>query len=221
MLVIALMLGGVYGLGASVLMWFYARPDYGFGLQQVKLAGIGRRAVARLIDLSLIGLSTALLAWWLTRGLDWLSLIEALNLKVAHPTVESATRIVGALIFWLVVCEGLMVVTQARWGLTVGKWCCGLRVLQPTLRPCGYARSLVRELILYVDACCFWCWTPGIASIAVTDHRQRLGDIIGDTIVVVASTMKQPRVGNDESEMASTPADRVTISRVPAIAVGR
>ncbi|HEY4263494.1 MAG TPA: RDD family protein, partial [Schlesneria sp.] len=187
-----LLLGGVYGLGATVLMWFYTRPDYGFGSQQVRLAGIIRRAIARLIDFGLIGLSTVALIGWLTRDMDWLTLIEALNLRVSHPTVESATRILCTLILWLVVCEGLIVVGQARWGLTLGKWCCGLRVFQTSLRPCGLARSLTRELILYLDACCFLCWTPGIASIALTGHRQRLGDIIGDTIVVTKSSMKPP-----------------------------
>lgn len=187
LLMVVLVLGGIYGLGATILMWFYTRPDYGFGLQQMKLAPIVRRAIARLIDLGLIGLSTAALAWWLTRDMDWLSLIEALNLRVSHPTVESAKRIVCALMAWLVVCEGLIVVGQARWGLTVGKWCCDLRVFQTSMRPCGLARSLVRELMLWVDACGFLCWTPGITSIALTNHRQRLGDIIGDTIVVAGA----------------------------------
>jgi uncharacterized RDD family membrane protein YckC len=193
--VLTLLLGAAYGLGAAILMWFYTRPDYGFGSQQVRLAGIVRRAIARLIDFGMIGASTVALIWWLTRDMDWLTLIEALNLRVSHPTVDSAIRIISVLILWLVVCEGLIVVAQARWGVTLGKWCCGLRVLQTSLRPCGLARSLSRELILYVDACCFLCWTPGIASIALTDHRQRLGDIIGDTIVVRASTMKQLSAG--------------------------
>ncbi|MDB5346612.1 MAG: domain containing protein [Schlesneria sp.] len=196
--VMTLLLGGAYGLGATVLMWFYTRPDYGFGSQQVRLAGIVRRAIARLIDFGLIGLSTTVLMWWLTRDMDWLSLIEAMNLKVSHPTVESAIRIICVLILWLVVCEGLIVVAQARWGVTVGKWCCGLRVFQTSLRPCGIYRSLVREILLWVDACGLLCWTPGIASIALTDRRQRLGDIIGDTIVVTKSSMKQPPFRHDE-----------------------
>lgn len=191
--VVVLLLGGAFGLGATVLMWFYTQPNYGFGSQQVKLAGIVRRAVARLIDFGLMGLSTVILIWWLIRDMDWLTLIEALNLRVSHPTVESATRIVCAVILWLVVCEGSIVLAQARWGLTVGKWCCGLRVFQTSLRPCGIYRSLVREVILWVDACGFLCWTPGITSIALTDYRQRLGDIMGDTIVVTKSSMKRPQ----------------------------
>ncbi|HEY4263491.1 MAG TPA: hypothetical protein VGM98_25230 [Schlesneria sp.] len=60
-----------------------------------KLAGIVRRAVARLIDLGLVGLSTSAPGWWLTRDMDWLSLIEAMNLKVSHPTVRSAIRMIA------------------------------------------------------------------------------------------------------------------------------
>lgn len=190
LLILALMIGGLFGLGATVAMWCWSRPDYAFGNQHVRLAAIGWRALARLIDLGLIVFSTVALAWWLTRQMDWLSLAEAMSLRVAHPAIQSATRILAALLLWVIVCEGLIVVIQARWGLTAGKWCCGLRSVQTSLRPCGIARSLVREFVLWFDACGFLCWTPGIASIALTDRRQRLGDLIADTIVVNASTLK-------------------------------
>ncbi|MDB5346616.1 MAG: domain containing protein [Schlesneria sp.] len=176
-LLIVSILGGFLGVGTAFLMWFYTRPDYEFGMQRIRLARIFGRGAARLIDLALIGLSTAALAWWLTRHLDWLSLAEAVNLRLPHPAVQSATRTVWTLIVWLITCEALLVIGQARWGLTIGKWCCGIRTLQTSLRPCGFARSLVRELIFWVDVCGLLCWTPGVVSIALTDRRQRLSPI--------------------------------------------
>ena len=75
-------------------------------------------------------------------------------------------------------------VTQAKWEITPGKWLCRLRTVRTSLRPCGFARSLAREIVFFVDCGNFICWTPGILSIALTDHRQRLGDLVADTIVV-------------------------------------
>ena len=188
--VVTLVLGILLGLGTWCLMWWYTKPDYGFGVQTVKLASLGRRGLARLIDLALIVFSTAGLGWLMTLGFDWLSLVEALNLRVDHPTIPVAARVASILALWLAVLVLSLLVAQARWGLTPGKWLCGLRTLRTTLKPCGFARSLVREVVLSVDACHFLCWTPGIVCIALTDCRQRLGDLVADTIVVEAASLK-------------------------------
>ena len=188
--VVTLVLGSILGVGTWCLMWWYTKPDYGFGVQTVKLASLGRRGLARLIDLALIVFSTAGLGWMITRGFDWLSWVEALNLHVDHPTISIAGRVASILALWLAVFVLSLLVVQARWGVTPGKWLCGLRTLRTTLKPCGFARSLVREVVLSVDACHFLCWTPGILCIAFTDCRQRLGDLVADTLVVEARSLK-------------------------------
>ena len=185
-----LVLGTLLGLGTWFLMWWYTKPDYGFGIQNVKLASLGRRGLARLIDFALIGLTTVGLGAALTRGLDWLALLEAINLHVDHPTVPIAARAASILALWLAAYVLSLLIVQGRTGLTPGKWLCGLRTLRTTLKPCGFARSLARELVLCVDACHFLCWAPGIVSIALTDYRQRLGDLVADTIVVEARSWK-------------------------------
>jgi hypothetical protein len=73
---------------------------------------------------------------------------------------------------------------QARWGLTPGKWLMGLRTVRTSLRPCGFARSLLRELFMAFDAPLLLTPFPGITSMLSTDCRQRLGDLAADTIVV-------------------------------------
>ena len=187
---ITLLLGMLMGLGTWFLMWWSTQPDYGFGVQNVKLASLGRRGLARLIDFALIGLTTVGLGAALTRGLDWLALLEAINLHVAHPTVPVAARVASILALWLAVYVLSLLIVQGRTGLTPGKWLCGLRTLRTTLKPCGFARSLARELVLCVDACHFLCWAPGIVTIALTDCRQRLGDLVADTLVVEAGSLK-------------------------------
>ena len=125
----------------------------------------------------------------MTRGFDWLSFFEALNLRINnpefdHPTFSIAVRVAGIMACWLVVIVFSLITAQAIWGVTPGKWLCRLKTLRTSLRPCGFAHSLVREIILAVDCCNLLCWTPGLVSIALTEYRQRLGDIVADTIVV-------------------------------------
>ena len=168
----------------ALFMWFFTKPDYEFGLQTVKLASLGRRGIARLIDLCVIGVAAGTIGWLGTRHLDWISLVEARNLHVDHPSAQIAATAFVAIIACLIVSVVAMIVAQGICGVTPGKWICGLRTLRTNLRPCGFARSLAREIVFFVDCGNFFCWTPGIVSIAVTDRRQRLGDLVADTIVV-------------------------------------
>lgn len=184
--VVTLVLGMLLGAGTWFLMRWYTKPDYGFGLQTVKLGSVGWRGIARLVDLGVIGLSTASLGWLMTRGLDWLALAEALNLKVEHPVIPIAAWTAFFLATWLTASVLALIAAQGRWGITPGKWLCGLRTLRTTLRPCGFTSSLTRELVFFIDCGNFLCWTPGILSIAFTDCRQRLGDLVADTLVVEA-----------------------------------
>ena len=177
-------LGAILGASVWILMRWCQKPDYEFGVQTVKLASVGWRAIARTIDLTIIGVSIVGIGAFLTRDFDWLSLAEALNLGVDHPTLTTAVRIVSTLAFCLAAMIGMLMVTQAKWEITPGKWLCRLRTVRTSLRPCGFARSLAREIVFFVDCGNFICWTPGILSIALTDHRQRLGDLVADTIVV-------------------------------------
>lgn len=182
--VITLVCGIVLGVGTWVLMFSFTKPEYECGLYAVKLASLARRGLARIIDLALVTFSTAGLGWILTRGFDWLSLAEAMNLHVDHPTIRVATRILALLGLWVAVVVLTLVSFQGRSGLTPGKWFCGLRTVRTTLKPCGFARSLAREVVMCVDSGNLLWWTPGILCIAFTNCRQRLGDLVAETIVV-------------------------------------
>ena len=181
---VMLAVGLLLGLAIWPLMARFTKPEYDFGAQTVKLASLGWRGLARLIDLGLLGFTTVGMGWLMTRGFDWQSFAEALNLKVDHSTVFIARRVAAILIAWCLVSVLATLMAQAVWGVTPGKWMCGLRTVRTSLRRCGFARSLVREIVFFVDCCYGLCWTPGIVSIAFTDRRQRLGDLVADTIVV-------------------------------------
>ena len=79
------------------------------------------------------------------------------------------------------------IILEGGFGITPGKWLCGIRTLRTTLRPCGVLRALARELMIYVDSMLLFIWLPGILTIAFTKNRQRLGDLVSDTVVVLES----------------------------------
>ena len=89
--VVTLGLGLLLGAGVWCLMWLFTKPNYEFGIQKVKLASLGRRGFARLIDLSVICVTILGSGWLMTRDFDWLTLVEAVNLRVDHPTVSCCT----------------------------------------------------------------------------------------------------------------------------------
>jgi uncharacterized RDD family membrane protein YckC len=180
------------GCGLGLLLWFlmiwFTKPDYGYGLQHVKLASLGKRGAARLIDMGVVLASTGAVGWLITRKLDWLTLGEVINLRIDHPVIGQAVTAAALAVIWLVILAFSLLLTQAYWGTTPGKWLCGIRLLRTTLQPCGVARVIVREaLFWWVDVVCLCWWIPGIVGIALSEKRQRLGDLAADTIVIAQS----------------------------------
>jgi uncharacterized RDD family membrane protein YckC len=72
---------------------------------------------------------------------------------------------------------------EGRSSKTPGKWLLRIRVLGTDLRPCGFGRALVRNLLTFVDG--FFNFLVGALLVALTEHWQRLGDLAARTIVVV------------------------------------
>ncbi|MBC8116041.1 MAG: RDD family protein [Candidatus Saccharimonas sp.] len=87
----------------------------------------------------------------------------------------------------VVVCGNVFV--EGRYGVTPGKWLLGLRTVRTTLRPCGFARALVRNVVYYVDLPLLLTPLPTAISLMFSDHRQRLGDRTADTLVIRARSI--------------------------------
>lgn len=177
-------LGIVLGLCCWLLMWRYTKPGFETGIDSVKLASLGWRGFARLIDISIVLATVTGLGWLLTLGFDWSTFFEAIKMNVDHPTLRTGMRIGTLLLMSAIAIVGAMICSQAYWGVTPGKWICRLKTVRTTLRPVGFARSLAREIVMFVDCGNGFCWAPGILSIALTGQRQRLGDLVADTIVI-------------------------------------
>jgi uncharacterized RDD family membrane protein YckC len=74
--------------------------------------------------------------------------------------------------------------SESKYGLTPGKWLTGIRTVRTTLRPCGFAASLVRTILYWIDCGCMLTPLPVAICMMVTPQRQRLGDLVADSVVI-------------------------------------
>jgi uncharacterized RDD family membrane protein YckC len=61
--------------------------------------------------------------------------------------------------------------------------------MSATLRPCGVARLLLRNLLNYVDFAMFVTPIPALICIGFSNHKQRLADRFADTIVIESKSL--------------------------------
>ena len=189
--------GVICALILTLVAMFVMRRDsrqFEFGSQMVLTAPLFRRALARAIDMVVIGGSTVGLLWILTVYLkpDWLVFLEAMQARLFdHPSVVLVTRIQIASAIWFGLTILVTIMLQGIYGITPGKWLTGLRTVRTTLRPVGIARSLLRELLFYFDCAALLSWVPGLLFIVFTKNRQRLGDLLAETIVIDTQRTRQ------------------------------
>jgi uncharacterized RDD family membrane protein YckC len=172
----------------SRLMAIYRDARYQFGLTTVELASFTRRTIARLIDYFVYVIPM----YFVNRafGMGSQEQVEQ-NMDRIFDSGPNGflLRLVTLMMFGLLAALTVLVVNsglQARWGITLGKWICGIRTVQSTLRPCGFARAMVRELLLPVETLLANFSIPATLLIAFTEKRQRLGDLVADTVVIRA-----------------------------------
>ncbi len=164
----------------------YRSSLYQFGMTNVELASFTRRGIARIIDTALF--------WIPAYGL-----IVASGMSSQEQIAENLDKIFdfgkdGLIVraAWLYLYLTLLAVSflivnsvlQGVWGVTLGKWICGIRTVRSTLRPCGFFRALFRDLLLLADTFFAYSFIPVTLAIAFSANRQRLGDMAADTIVI-------------------------------------
>jgi|GEM_PF-1796070 uncharacterized RDD family membrane protein YckC len=171
-------------LGAAWLTRHTGQSTFSFGQETVPLAPLVRRSVARLIDLALILSPLLARAIWAASQTDSETWIVVLLHNISGGRPIDLTPFVPGLL-WAAVVWLSLIVSTALWGVSPGKWLCGIRVIRATSRPCGFTRALLRELMLWVDAPLLLTGIPAVVSWLATDFRQRIGDYAADTIVIV------------------------------------
>ncbi|HUQ72625.1 MAG TPA: RDD family protein [Planctomycetaceae bacterium] len=163
--------------------------QYGFAHRTVRLASIGRRALARTIDNVLCWLPILAIWAWLFYTPEVLNLERLMQQFNSNPFEVFKTV---ALLFLGMMTYGVSTIIvfgalEGIYGWSPGKYLCRLRVIRTTLEPIGVLRGLIRQFLLMIDG--QFTYLVGCAMVAVLAKRQRLGDLAADSIVVDAASL--------------------------------
>ena len=90
----------------------------------------------------------------------------------------------GILVASILPACALKVYLESRTGQSPGKWLLGIRTVQTTLKPIGFASVLVRNLLYCVDFPLMLTPIPAAISLILSNRIQRIGDRVADTIVI-------------------------------------
>lgn len=153
--------------------------EYSLGGERRAFASLWQRALAQLVDAVPIGAGFLVPLGWM-----WRMFSDPERFMEAGPSFPFL--FFG--LFFAAVLWGLLVLAafsyfEGRSGKTPGKWLLGIRVLGTDLRPCGFGRAFLRNLLTFVDG--FFNFLVGVLLVALTESWQRLGDLAARTIVVV------------------------------------
>lgn len=111
-----------------------------------------------------------------------LSLVAGVALGFAlGAALESRTAVFLGVILGLL---GYYVLLEGAFGQTVGKRLAGVVVVSRDGSPITFRQAAVRNLLRVVDG--FFNYAVGLVVMLVTDDRQRVGDLVADTLVVRA-----------------------------------
>ena len=162
----------------TILIRKYRNPEYSNEKNHALYAPLIRRAFAEMIDIIIVLLP--LIIVFIFAGKNIMD-IENMGIK---PTVLPFIFIgvfistCGFGIIMLFVYSFL----EGKYCATPGKWLLGIRVVGIDLKPCGFGRAFLRNILRFVDG--FFNYLVGILIIAFTDNQQRIGDMAARTIVI-------------------------------------
>lgn len=181
-LLVLIMTGMAGALSWTMNRWKHSDPpthrlsepngDRGRGTG-VAYATVWIRFSAKAIDTILIAVPLGALIWWKTDPVSFLFMGSASEF---FSTGGRAFGLIpAALLIYHSILEGLN-------GRTPGKRLMGIRVVGTDGEPCGIRRAVLRNIFRFLDG--IYLYGIGLISIAATERWQRIGDLIGRTIVV-------------------------------------
>lgn len=147
---------------------------------QYVVAGLGRRLIAFVLDLGPVAMLTLpawgppLQEWWAQREYGLLE-------KNAPPLSD------GVMVGWLIGCAvyiGYCTVCEAVFATTPGKLAVQCRVVNEDGHRCTLRQIVLRNLLRAIELFPLYQFWPTIILLFFTRNRQRLGDLIGRTLVV-------------------------------------
>lgn len=144
-----------------------------FVLEDQRIARLGDRLIALIIDTLLMASILAVIGMW-SAG-KWGGITEGgFDIK-GFPAMFSiiTTLLLGFLYYWIL--EGIF-------GITLGKVIIGIQVIKKDGSPCDMHASLIRNLLRFVDG--LGVYLVGFLIAIFSRMRQRLGDHLANTIII-------------------------------------
>lgn len=164
---------------AVILSGFMMRHricEHKAGSVSMPFASLTRRALAQIVDILVLGAPAIIGALLVYPIYD----IEKMFSGPLH--FLAVFGLMAGTLLWTIVWLFVFSFLEGKWGGTPGKWALGIRVLGTDLRPCGFGRAFVRNLLKFIDG--FFNFMIGIMLVALTENWQRVGDMAARTVVV-------------------------------------
>ncbi|MHC4156073.1 MAG: RDD family protein [Planctomycetota bacterium] len=182
----------------STLMRKHRMCRYIAGSLDMPFASLARRAAAQIVDALFLG--GPAVAGYLMMFFCFVNMEEMFTSAPFFPLAGFAFMAAG--LAWAFMCLFLFSILEGRWGATPGKWILGIRVFGTDLRPCGFGRALVRNLLKFVDG--FFNFMVGVMIVALTENWQRVGDMAARTVVVYVRNQDMGEYAGSLSEETNT-----------------
>jgi len=166
------------------------------------LASIGNRFLACAIDHAIQGVALAVLV---------ISAVIVSSISFLEQTITSAPKWVVAVLIILVflVFAGYFTFFEWIWsGQTPGKRWLKLRVIREDGRPITFWEASVRNLLRPLDMFPMGSYSIGLVAVFASTRDQRIGDMVGGTVVVREREAEAPDFVNVFATPVSDPAMR-------------
>jgi uncharacterized RDD family membrane protein YckC len=149
-------------------------PTYEAATPQLVYVGVGRRLVAVVIDLIVLGVVNGLIGLIFHSG-SMTNVNGAISYNSSGP--GAALQIIIPFVYYIVM--------EAIWGATLGKMMLGIRVVKLDGSPISWGESIIRNLLRIIDYIPYFIpYLLGAIFIWTSPTRQRLGDRVAKTVVV-------------------------------------
>ncbi len=171
-----LLLPLILALILSVQMKKHRISKYESREKQAVFAPLSLRVFSQIVDVFILSIPFIIWFIFFIAGFVKLNFFESVFFSFAM----FGTIILG-FIWWIL---GIVIYsyTEGKWGITPGKYFFKIRVIGSDLKPCGFGRAIIRNLLKSVDG--FFNFMVGIMLIALTTNWQRVGDLAARTIVI-------------------------------------
>jgi len=149
-------------------------PAYGAAAPQLTYVSVGRRLVAIIIDLIILGVVNGLVGLIFHSG-SVTNVNGAMSYNSSGP--GAALQFIIPLVYYIVM--------EAMWGATLGKMALGIRVVKLDGSPISWGESIIRNLLRIIDGIPYFIpYLLGAILVWTSPTRQRLGDRVAKTVVV-------------------------------------